>query len=78
LAANSKSTKVSLPLVAPFFKEMVQFAVDHHIDLVVPGPEIPLVDGINDAFQKGITIAISFSPSKWESIVSVHQKLLLN
>ena len=31
------------------------WAVENQIDLLVPGPEIPLVQGIQDAFQKGKT-----------------------
>ena len=35
------------------FKSLVKFSVDEHVDLVIPGPEQPLVDGIEGAFKKG-------------------------
>ena len=35
------------------FQELVDFAVKNGIDLVVPGPEAPLVDGIEGYFRKG-------------------------
>jgi len=35
------------------FARLVQFAVDHDVNLVVPGPEAPLVDGIESHFRKG-------------------------
>lgn len=57
----TKTTKISLPVQQPF-TELVKFAVENNIDLLVPGPEIPLVDGIQDAFRKvGIPC---FGPSK--------------
>ena len=34
------------------FPRLVQFAVDNAIDLVVPGPEAPLVNGIEDIFKR--------------------------
>jgi phosphoribosylamine--glycine ligase len=42
--------RVDLPLVAPFH-EVVDFCVTTSIDLVVVGPEQPLVDGIADALR---------------------------
>lgn len=36
------------------FKELVEFAVKNEIDLVLPGPEAPLVDGIEGHFRKGM------------------------
>jgi phosphoribosylamine--glycine ligase/phosphoribosylformylglycinamidine cyclo-ligase len=41
------------------FKELVEFAVKNEIDLVLPGPEAPLVDGIEGHFRKGIALFIS-------------------
>lgn len=32
---------------------LVAFARDHNVDLVVPGPEAPLVDGIEGYFRAG-------------------------
>lgn len=58
-----KSLGVSIPLNAQSnFKEMVDWAVKNKIDLIVPGPEVPLVEGIQDAFQN-VGIAC-FGPSK--------------
>eukprot|EP00833_Pecoramyces_ruminatium_P002412 jgi/Orpsp1_1/1176444/evm.model.c7180000057611.2 len=34
------------------FEDLVDFAVKNDVKLVVPGPEQPLVDGINDYFKK--------------------------
>jgi len=36
------------------FAALVEFATKNGIDLVVPGPEAPLVDGIEGYFRKGI------------------------
>jgi phosphoribosylamine--glycine ligase/phosphoribosylformylglycinamidine cyclo-ligase len=56
-----KAVNVQVPLSANF-KEIVQFAVEKDVGLVIPGPEQPLVDGIQSAFQKvGIPV---FGPSK--------------
>ncbi|EGF76836.1 hypothetical protein BATDEDRAFT_17938 [Batrachochytrium dendrobatidis JAM81] len=61
-ASTSKSINVPIKPVAPEFTELVRFAVDNQIDLVVVGPEQPLVDGIHGAFKK---VGIScFGPSK--------------
>ncbi|KIM27315.1 hypothetical protein M408DRAFT_326758 [Serendipita vermifera MAFF 305830] len=55
-----KTQNVSVSL-SNNFKELVGFAVDHDIGLVVPGPEQPLVDGVQAVFQKvGIPV---FGPS---------------
>lgn len=35
------------------FPELVDFAVKNEIGLVVPGPEAPLVEGIEECFRKG-------------------------
>lgn len=43
------------------FEKLAQFASQHEIGLVVPGPEQPLVDGISDVFAKiGVPV---FGPS---------------
>jgi phosphoribosylamine--glycine ligase/phosphoribosylformylglycinamidine cyclo-ligase len=43
------------------FEGLAKFAVDNNINLVIPGPEQPLVDGISTVFQKiGIPV---FGPS---------------
>jgi len=35
------------------FAKLVQFAHDNDVNLVVPGPEVPLVEGIESWFRKG-------------------------
>lgn len=37
------------------FPALVEFAVKNSIDLVLPGPEAPLVDGIEAHFRKGVS-----------------------
>jgi len=47
------------------FAELLKFAVDNKITLVVPGPEAPLVEGITDYFRQHGPASISvFGPSK--------------
>lgn len=47
------------------FKGLVDFAVAHNVNFVVPGPEAPLVDGIVDFFQDHAPGKIRcFGPSK--------------
>jgi len=36
------------------FEDLVDFALKNDVKLVVPGPEQPLVDGVNDVFKKGM------------------------
>ncbi|WP_270168380.1 phosphoribosylamine--glycine ligase [Paenibacillus sp. SYP-B4298] len=51
-----------VPIQVGQFEELIQFSVDHAIDLVVVGPDDPLADGIVDAFEaKQIPI---FGPRK--------------
>ncbi len=46
-----------IPLGATQIVELAEFAARRHIDLTVVGPEVPLVEGIADAFrQHGLTI----------------------
>jgi phosphoribosylamine--glycine ligase / phosphoribosylformylglycinamidine cyclo-ligase len=55
---TSKSSNVTLDS----FADMVTFAVSKGVKLVVVGPEVPLVDGIEAVFRKvGIPV---FGPSK--------------
>ncbi|KAJ3198640.1 hypothetical protein HDU67_003480, partial [Dinochytrium kinnereticum] len=43
------------------FQEMADFAVKNQVELVVPGPEVPLVEGVAGVFKKvGIPV---FGPS---------------
>ncbi|GAA5844448.1 hypothetical protein JCM11251_001666 [Rhodosporidiobolus azoricus] len=42
---------VSVPIPAEDFDGLVAFAVRSHVNLVIPGPEQPLVDGIETVFR---------------------------
>lgn len=35
------------------YLEVIKFAVDQKVDLAVPGPEQPLVDGVESLFKRG-------------------------
>lgn len=39
------------------YMEIVQWAVWNEVDLAVPGPEQPLVDGVEAAFRKGVFVS---------------------
>jgi phosphoribosylamine--glycine ligase len=45
------------------FQDLVLFANDHQIDLLVPGPEQPLVDGIVDYFRTHAPSVRCFGPT---------------
>ncbi|WVQ84956.1 phosphoribosylamine-glycine ligase [Cryptococcus sp. DSM 104549] len=55
---GGKVSNLALPWGAPpAFASIVDWAAKEHIDLVVPGPEQPLVDGVEGAFRKaGISV----------------------
>jgi phosphoribosylamine--glycine ligase/phosphoribosylformylglycinamidine cyclo-ligase len=42
------------------FSSLVNFAVEKSVDLVVPGPEQPLVDGIETQFRKSEFVSGGF------------------
>lgn len=51
---GGKVENVSVPFGgAKGFKEVVAFAQEKAVDLAVPGPELPLVEGCEVAFRKG-------------------------
>ena len=56
---GSKSTNV--PISASDFPKLVEFAVKNDVSLVIPGPEQPLVDGIDAYFRKGMGFAYTHS-----------------
>ncbi|KAK0557296.1 Bifunctional purine biosynthetic protein ADE5,7 [Tilletia horrida] len=63
--ASSSNNKISnlssVPLNAPAFTEITTWATQNNINLCIPGPEQPLVDGVEAAFRKvGIPV---FGPS---------------
>ena len=41
----------NMPIAADDFEKLKSFAADHHIDMLVVGPEDPLVKGIYDEFR---------------------------
>ena len=43
-----------MPIGVLDFSALVAFAQDNEIDLVVPGPEAPLVAGIADAMEAAV------------------------
>ncbi|KAG6381010.1 phosphoribosylglycinamide synthetase [Boletus reticuloceps] len=51
-ASTPKTENLNLPLVAPYYHQLVQFATQNEINLVLPGPEEPLVRGIQACFRK--------------------------
>ncbi|KAI6007171.1 phosphoribosylglycinamide synthetase [Pisolithus albus] len=58
---NPKTTNLNLPLTPPY-QELVCFAVQNEVSLVLPGPEEPLVLGVEKHFRKvGIPV---FGPSE--------------
>lgn len=60
-ATNPKTTNLSLSLTPPY-QDLVCFAVQNEINLVLPGPEEPLVLGVEKHFRKvGIPV---FGPSE--------------
>ncbi|OBZ79442.1 Bifunctional purine biosynthetic protein ADE1 [Grifola frondosa] len=57
----SLTEDIQCPIVSADFPALVDFAVQHEVSLVLPGPEQPLVDGIETYFRKvGIPV---FGPS---------------
>jgi phosphoribosylamine--glycine ligase / phosphoribosylformylglycinamidine cyclo-ligase len=53
--ANGTSNIINIPDVkVDDYASMVSLAKKHGINLVVPGPEAPLVDGIQGYFQAGM------------------------
>ncbi|WFC98251.1 hypothetical protein MYAM1_000976 [Malassezia yamatoensis] len=58
---GERCVNLTSPKAAGDFREVAQWAVEHNINLVVPGPEAPLVEGVELAFRKvGIPV---FGPS---------------
>ena len=41
------------------FEALVKFSLDHDVNLVIPGPEGPLVEGIERRFRRGQQRTIS-------------------
>jgi phosphoribosylamine--glycine ligase len=49
--AGTASVATNVPIAADDFEKLGQFCIDEKIDLVVVGPEVPLVKGIRDYFE---------------------------
>ncbi|KAI8970199.1 phosphoribosylglycinamide synthetase [Mycotypha africana] len=47
---NNKVTNV--PIGVGEFEKLIEFAIQHEVDMVIPGPEQPIVDGIQAVFRK--------------------------
>lgn len=61
LGASSKITNANVK--GDNYPGLVEFAQQHGVNLVVPGPEAPLVDGIQGYFQAGESMDDLFSVS---------------
>lgn len=46
-------------IAASDFPKLVDFAKSHNVNIVVPGPEQPLVDGIEAHFRKGVSATVT-------------------
>lgn len=46
------------------FESIIHFCNDYHIDILVPGPEAPIVNGIRDAFDEAGSSTRVISPSR--------------
>ena len=51
--AQSLNKVSNVPIGVENFPGLVNFSKMHDINLVVPGPEVPLVTGITDYFKNG-------------------------
>lgn len=49
--AGTSALGVNLEIGVSDFKAIKEAVLEHHIDMVVVGPEVPLVEGIHDYFQ---------------------------
>ena len=79
-SSSSKITNVPISSSPKDFNKLQQFAVENKINLVIPGPEQPLVDGIADIFYAvGIPV---FGPSakaaKMEGSKAFQKNLWIN
>jgi len=60
--AGTARAALNVPIEAENIEDLLRFARDHEVDLTVVGPEVPLCDGIVDAFE-GAGLRI-FGPCK--------------
>ena len=61
-----KATNIDIGVTE--FEKLVAFAQANSVDLVVPGPEVPLVAGVSSWFEKGshpfLKIGLTLQPSR--------------
>lgn len=50
--AGTTSLGTNVPIEVTDFEAMKQFSLDHDIDMIVVGPEVPLVEGVYDFFDE--------------------------
>src|SRR5690348_7721468 len=62
-ASLDKTTNIT-SISATDFPGLVNFARHQNINILLPGPEQPLVDGIVDTFQQQAPEILCFGPSK--------------
>ncbi|GJJ09832.1 Bifunctional purine biosynthetic protein ade1 [Clathrus columnatus] len=54
----SDDTCIAVPIPVTDFRKLVEFSVENDVNLVITGPEQPLVDGIEPWFRKGACSSI--------------------
>lgn len=57
---SSKVRNISFQVQPDDYPGLVDFAKQYDVNLVIPGPEAPLVDGIEAYFRKGDILSASF------------------
>jgi phosphoribosylamine--glycine ligase/phosphoribosylformylglycinamidine cyclo-ligase len=67
-AALSKTQNVG-SVSAADFPGLVKFAAEQNVQLLIPGPEAPLVDGITDYFAQNASSIKCFGPSKQAALM---------
>lgn len=50
--AGTVAHGVNLPIAVTDFEKIKEACLEYHIDMVIPGPEVPLVKGIADFFKR--------------------------
>ena len=53
---SSESKTINLDISASDFENLVKLAQENNVNVVVPGPEQPLIDGVEAVFRKGSPI----------------------
>lgn len=58
---SSKVSNIPSQVQPNDYPGLVDFAKQHNVNLVIPGPEAPLVDGIESYFREGDILSTSFT-----------------